>query len=192
MATGLIGGTFDPIHIAHLVMAEEALEQLRLSTVVFVPAARPPHKRGASLASFDDRIEMVRRALLGNARLSVSDVEGRRPDVSYTIDTVRMFRRERPGERLCLIVGSDSLAQLATWKSPDELLSECEFVVAPRPGFTVEQAEPRFRDRVRLLDMPSLDVSSSDIRERVRLGRSIRYLVPSEVEAYIREKNLYR
>lgn len=191
LATGLIGGTFDPIHIAHLVMAEQALEQCDLATVVFVPAARPPHKRGVPMAPFEDRLEMVRRAVRGNARLEVSDLESRREEVSYTVDTVRLVKHERPGERLCLIVGADSLAQLSAWKSPAELLSECEFAVAPRPGFPSRDADPELGGRVRFLDMPLLDVSSSDIRERVRLGRSVRYLVPPEVESYIREKNLY-
>jgi nicotinate-nucleotide adenylyltransferase len=191
MATGLMGGTFDPIHIAHLVMADQAVGQLGLARLLFVPAARPPHKQGDGLAPFEDRLEMVRRAIAGHPRLAISDIEARRPGPSYTIDTVRALARELPGEALTFVAGSDSLAQLAAWKLPDELLTECRFVVAPRPGFSISDVSPRFRDRVFTLDMPSLDVSSRDIRERVRRGASIRYLVPPDVEAFIREKNLY-
>lgn len=191
MATGLMGGTFDPIHIAHLVMADQAVGQFGLARLIFVPAARPPHKCGDAVAPFEDRLEMVRRAIAGRPHLTVSDIEARRPGPSYTIDTVRAVARELPGEALTFIVGADSLAQLAAWKLPDELLTECRFVVAPRPGFSIDDVSPRFRDRVFTLDMPSLDVSSRDIRDRVRRGVSIRYLVPPEVEAFIREKKLY-
>jgi nicotinate-nucleotide adenylyltransferase len=191
MATGLMGGTFDPIHIAHLVMADQAVGQFGLARLLFVPAARPPHKSDDALAPFEDRLEMVRRAVLGHPRLAVSDIESRRPGPSYTIDTIRAMARELPGEALTFVAGSDSLAQLASWKLPDELLSECRFVVAARPGFSVGDVSERFRGRIFTLDMPSFDVSSRDIRERVRRGTSIRYLVPPEVEAYIREKTLY-
>lgn len=191
MATGLMGGTFDPIHIAHLVMADQAVGQFGLARLLFVPAARPPHKRDDALGPFEDRLEMVRRAILGHPRLAVSDIEARRPGPSYTIDTIRALAGELPGETLTFVAGSDSLAQLAAWKLPDELLTECRFVVAPRPGFSIDDVSPRFRDRISTLDMPSLGVSSRDIRERVRRGASIRYLVPPEVEAFIREKKLY-
>jgi len=189
--TGLLGGTFDPVHIAHLVMADQAVSQFGLTGLVFVPAARPPHKRDGAVAPFADRLEMVRRAIAGHPRLSVSDVEARREGPSYTIDTVRALADALPGEQLYFVAGSDSLAQLAGWRLPDDLLAECRFVVAPRPGFSVESADARFRDRVLLLDAPLLDVSSHDIRERVRRGASIRYLVPDAVEAFIREKSLY-
>lgn len=191
MATGLMGGTFDPIHIAHLIAADQAVEQFGLARLLFVPAARPPHKLDDALAPFEARLEMVRRAVLGHPRLAVSDIEARRPGPSYTIDTIRAMARELPGEALTFVAGSDSLAQLAAWKLPDELLAECRFVVAPRPGFSMGDVSPRFRDRVFALDMPAFDVSSRDIRERVRRGASIRYLVPPEVEAFIREKKLY-
>jgi nicotinate-nucleotide adenylyltransferase len=191
VATGLLGGTFDPIHIAHLVMADQAVAQFGLARLVFVPAARPPHKGDGAVARFEDRLEMARRAVAGHPRLTVSDIEARREGPSYTIDTVRALAGAFPGETLYFVAGSDSLAQLGGWRLPDDLLAECRFVVAPRPGFSIESADARFRDRVLLLDAPLLDVSSSDIRGRVRRGASIRYLVPDGVEAFIREKNLY-
>lgn len=192
MATGLMGGTFDPIHIAHLIIAEEALDVLGLSRVIFVPSARPPHKSGGDVASVEHRLEMVRLAIDGNPRLALSDLEVRRPEPSYTVETVRQFRRELgEHEKLYFIMGADSLAQFFTWKDPLELISSCEFVVVPRPGVGPGDGDPRIREKAHLLDTPLIGISSSDIRDRVRTGRSIRYLVSPAVNAYIREKNLY-
>ena len=192
MATGLMGGTFDPIHIAHLVIAEEALDLLGLDRVIFVPSARPPHKSGDDVTSVEHRLEMVRLAIDGNPRLALSDLEVRRSEPSYTVETVRQFRRELgEHETLFFIMGADSLAQFFTWKDPLDLVSACEFVVVPRPGVGPGDGDPRIMEKTHMLDTPLIDVSSSDIRERVRTGRSIRYLVPEGVIAYIREKNLY-
>ena len=192
MATGLIGGTFDPVHIGHLIIAEEALDLVGLDTVVFVPSARPPHKRADALTPIEARMEMVSLAVRGNPRLAVSDIEVRRARPSYTIDTVREFRRELgDGETLHFIMGADSLTQFFTWKDPLELLEACEFVVVPRPGVDISSGDRRILSRARVLETPLIGVSSSDIRARVREGRSIRYLVPQAVRAYIEEKNLY-
>jgi nicotinate-nucleotide adenylyltransferase len=191
VATGLIGGTFDPIHIGHLVIAEEALDRFALRTVVFVPAARPPHKREDAVTPVEDRLEMVRLAIEGNPRLSLSDIEARRPSLSYTIETVRELRATFGEEELLFIMGADSLVQFLTWKDPGGLLSTCTFVVVPRQGADVENVAPEVRARVRLLDMPLIGISSRDIRERVRLGRTIRYLVPAKVQAFIEKKKLY-
>ena len=187
-----MGGTFDPIHIAHLIIAEETLDLLGLSRVIFVPSARPPHKADDDVTSVDHRLEMVRLAIDGNPRLALSDLEVRRPEPSYTVETIRQFRREL-GEReeLYFIMGADSLTQFFTWKDPLDLISACEFVVVPRPGVSPGGGDPRIREKAHMLDTPLIDVSSSDIRERVRTGRSIRYLVPEGVAAYIKEKNLY-
>jgi nicotinate-nucleotide adenylyltransferase len=192
LATGLIGGTFDPIHLAHLIIAQEALGSLPLDRVIFVPAARPPHKTNGDITRVEDRLEMVRLAIADNPGLGLSDIEARRQEPSYTIDTIRRFREEvGEGERLHFIMGADSLVQFFTWKMPLELLSECEFVVVPRPGVRIEDGDARIREKARVLDAPLLEISSSDIRERVRTGRSIRYLVPPAVRAYIEKKNLY-
>jgi nicotinate-nucleotide adenylyltransferase len=192
LATGLMGGTFDPVHIAHLVIAEEALDRLGLDRVVFVPCARPPHKNEEDITPVEHRLEMVRLAILGNPRLVLSDIEARRPAPSYTIDTVRAFRSEfGDEEKLYFIMGADSLTQFFTWKDPLELISECEFVVVPRPGIEFTDGDARIVDRAHLLDAPELELSSSDIRARVRDGRTIRYLVPESVRAYIEEKKLY-
>ena len=192
MATGLIGGTFDPIHIAHLIIAEAALEALSLREVVFVPAARPPHKGAAAVTPVEDRLEMVRLAIEGNPRLSLSDIEARRATPSYTIDTIREFRAGLPaGEEIYFIIGADSLVDFFTWKEPEKLLESCGFVVVPRPGVSMGDADPRILEKALILDAPELAIASRDIRERVRAGRTIRYLVPAEVESYIDRKNLY-
>lgn len=192
MATGLMGGTFDPIHVAHLIIAEEALDRLGLDRVVFIPSARPPHKPGSHMTPVEHRLEMVRLAVADNPRLAVSDVEARRDDTSYTIETIRALREELGEEEtLHFIMGADSLAQFFTWKDPLDLLSACEFVVVPRPGATIEDGDPRIREKATVLEMPMLDIASSDIRSRLRSGRSVRYLLPGPVRAYIEAKNLY-
>jgi nicotinate-nucleotide adenylyltransferase len=192
VATGLMGGTFDPIHVAHLIIAEEALDSLRLDRVIFIPSARPPHKRGGDITPVAHRLEMVRLAISDNPRLALSDIEARRDAPSYTIETVRALRLELgEEERLCFIMGADSLAQFFTWKDPLDLLSSCEFVVVPRPGVAITDGDPRIREKATVLDMPMLDIASSGIRERLKAGRSVRYLVPEAVRAYIDEKNLY-
>ena len=192
MATGLMGGTFDPIHIAHLIIAEVALEQCGLDRILFVPAPRPPHKTEGGMSSIEDRIEMVRLAIEDNPRLELSDIETRREGKSYTIETVREVRRLLgPDERICFIMGADSLTQLSSWKAPEHLLDEIEVVVAGRPGVNERDADPAALEKVIILDSPLMEISSSHIRWLAREGRSIRYLVPAAVESYIREKNLY-
>ena len=192
MSTGLFGGTFDPIHTAHLIIGEQAVESLALDRLVFVPAARPPHKTDDDITPLKHRLEMVRLAVAGNPRFEVSDVEAAREGRSYTIETIRFFRsRLGEAEKLHFIMGADSLAQFLTWKDPEGLLTECSFVAVPRPGADTDEADPEVRSKVRILGTPSLEISSSDIRARARAGMSIRYLVPAAVEAYISEKNLY-
>jgi len=187
-----MGGTFDPIHIAHLIIAEETLDLLGLSRVIFVPSAYPPHKSSDDITSVDHRLEMVRLAIDGNPRLALSDLEVELTEPSYTVETIRQFRREfGEHEKLYFIMGADSFAQFFTWKDPLDLITACEFVVVPRPGVSLGGGDPRIREKAHMLDTTLIGVSSSDIRERVRTGRSIRYLVPESVSAYIREKNLY-
>lgn len=191
MATGLMGGTFDPIHIAHLILAEEVRERLDLDRLLFVPAARPPHKDERAVSPFEHRLAMVRLAIEGNPALGLSDIEMERPGKSYTIQTIRELRSRLGGDRLTFIIGADSLAAFLTWKNPMELLSECRVVVVGRPGISLDGLDENVRERALILETPMFDVSSSDIRDRVSAGRSFRYLVPPGVWDYIREKNLY-
>jgi len=192
VATGLIGGTFDPIHVAHLIMAEEALEQCALDRVLFVPAPRPPHKYEGDLSPFVDRLAMVRLAVTENPRLDVTAIEARREGASYTIETVQAIRSELdPDETISLIIGGDSLEQFRTWKDPDRLLTEVELIVARRPGSCDDVVDRRVMENARFLEMPLLGISSTDIRRRVCEGRTIRYMVPETVRSYISEKSLY-
>jgi nicotinate-nucleotide adenylyltransferase len=156
-----------------------------------VPAARPPHKRGETVAPFSDRFRMVCLAIEGNDALTASDIEASRPGASYTIQTIREVRASVLDDDLWFIMGADSLSQFFTWRDPEALLGECRFAVAPRPGVDPGDADPRVLARSVMLDMPLVGVSATDIRDRVRSGRTIRYQVPPSVASYIREKSLY-
>lgn len=209
---GLFGGSFNPIHLAHLRSAEEVAEALQLDRVLFIPAGKPPHKVRADLAPAHHRLALVHRAIAGNPRFQVSTIEIERAGGSYSIDTVRSLRQRRPQARLSLIIGMDQYRELGTWKSYAELLELCDLVVTSRPGFAFEQARSALpvavRDRfcyqaeqerlvhetgtqIIFLRISDLDISASAIRERLRRGASIRYLVPQSVHRYIEQHRLY-
>jgi nicotinate-nucleotide adenylyltransferase len=195
---GVLGGTFDPIHIGHLILAEEAREQLSLSTVYFVPAGDPPHKRDRHLVPVDDRIAMIERAIAGNPCFEASRVDADRPGPHYTLDMVRIFQQNMPaGYELYFLMGYDSLAELPTWHRARELVAACHLVALTRYNVPLdweylEASLPGIRERVTLLDMPELEVSSRQIQERVRAVRTTRYLVPDAVRCYMEERGLYR
>ncbi len=212
MKIGILGGTFNPIHIAHLRIAEEVRDRFGLAQVVFVPAATPPHKPLAGDLPFPARYEMVRRAIEGNPRFDLTDIEGRRGGKSYSIDTLHALRNERPDDEFYFIIGSDSFLEIGAWHEYAAIFSLCNIVVAERPGALVSApdkalpvaiagelcyygAEKRLAHRsgysVYYLEGVPLDISSSAIRELARLGRSVRYLVPEAVEHYIKEQRLY-
>ncbi len=192
---GVMGGSFDPPHIAHLAVASEAFNAFGLERVLFVPAASPPHKDDGERTSAETRLELTSLAVDDDLRFTVSGIEIERGLV-YTADTLRALDARYGGHELVFILGSDSLLQLETWHAPDELLSLCSLAVAPRPGDPPEAiaaAAARWSDhQIAVLDLPALAVSSSDIRERVSRRRPIRYLVPRRVEQYIQETGLYR
>jgi nicotinate-nucleotide adenylyltransferase len=199
---GLFGGTFDPPHLGHLVVAEWARARLRLDRVVFVPAGTPPHKRGRRLTDAALRLAMTRLAVRGNPAFVVSAFEARRAGPSFTVDTLRHFRIRQPGARFYLLMGADSLADFPTWHEPGEIARLATLVVAARPG----PAQPaqgaaahgrplvpaRVRGRVVLLDNPLVAISSSALRARARAGRTLRYLAPDAVAAYVARHGLYR
>lgn len=194
LRVGLLGGTFDPIHNAHLFMGELAADELALTQVIFMPAGVPPHKIGETVTPAAHRLAMVRLAIQDSARFKASDLEISQESPSYTIETVRTLLAELDrGTALYLVIGSDSLLELRTWRDHDELMSLVRLAVYPRPGFPPPEDLP-WRERVKLLPADGLgfDLSSSEIRERVRAGRSIRYLVPRAVERYIEDNGLYR
>jgi nicotinate-nucleotide adenylyltransferase len=185
---GIFGGTFDPIHLGHLRAAESAREAAGLDQVAFVPAARSPYK-DAPVSPARDRYAMVALATAAHDAFVPSDLELEREAPSYTVDTVRALRETRPADQLFLIVGSDSVAELPAWRESARILSECTVVAVARPG----QAPPREGAAgVLWVDGPGLAVSATDVRQRVRDGRSIRFLVPDGVADYIAKRGLYR
>lgn len=188
MKLGIFGGTFDPIHLGHLRAAESAREALGLDLVTFVPAARSPHK-GDPVSSARDRYAMVALATAAHAAFQPSDRELEREGPSYTVDTIRALRDERPADELFLIVGSDSLAELPTWRDSARIFSECTVAAVTRPGDERSAAAPV---DVIWVDGPGLPVSATDVRRRVQDGRSIRFLVPDAVADYIAKRGLYR
>jgi nicotinate-nucleotide adenylyltransferase len=195
---GLLGGTFNPPHIGHLVCAQEALVQLELDRVLLVPVHEPPHKGIEADPGVEHRVELCRRAVAGENRIAVSRVDADVPGPSYTVATLRRLHEDRPGDQLTFIVGGDMALSLPTWREPADILELAELGVAEREGVRradiVERvAEVRGGDeRVRFFDMPRLDISSSLIRRLVAAGRPIRYLVPDGVAAYIDQARLYR
>ena len=194
---GIMGGTFDPIHYGHLLMAEEARQAFALDEVVFVPNGRPAHKKAYLVSSPEDRYAMTLLATGSNPCFSASRIEIDRPGLSYTIDTLREFHRLYPDlETLYFITGADAVLEILTWHEYGKLVRECQFIAVTRPGFVLERlpeiVDAAFLDRVHYLPIPRLEISSTDIRKRVREGRSLKYLTPEPVEAYIHQQGLYR
>ncbi|MEA2068978.1 MAG: nicotinate-nucleotide adenylyltransferase [Verrucomicrobiota bacterium] len=198
---GIMGGSFDPVHMGHLVIAQDAIECLKLSGIIFIPAAIPPHKQHLRQVDAGHRLNMLRLAVESDIRFSVSDIELQRGGISYTIDTVCALKAERPGVEWVLVVGSDTLVDLHNWYKIDELLDLCEVATFLRPG---ESSLDGMSDKVHLSDarremllrnvigVHLIEISSSEIRKRMAEGRSIRYLVPPEVETYIYGHGLYQ
>lgn len=197
MRLGVLGGTFDPIHIGHLFAGEEARTRLGLERVLFVPAGAPPHKRYQRITSTEHRLNMVQLAIADNPHFALSRVDVDRFGPCYTVDTMALLRDEYgPETELYFIMGSDSLAELLTWRKPERLIRLCRIAALARPGFHLDLQElnhllPEAMTRVQLLEMPLLQISSTDLQRRVRLGLSIKYLTPSAVEAYIYRHGLY-
>lgn len=196
-AIGLMGGTFDPIHCGHLILGEQAAEQLGLDTVLYVTTPNPPHKDGLAITDARHRFEMTRLAVDGNERFVCSDIEMRRAGPCYTVDTVREIRGlYGPEPRVYVLVGADEAAALTTWRDPRGLQELATVVVANRPGYEVEEVLARLpvdlAAGIMPLSIPGVDISATDLRNRVRGGRSIRYLVPEPVRRYIVDSGLYR
>ena len=196
---GILGGTFDPPHVGHLWLATLAADAMSLDRVLFMPAAQPPHKRRKGMTRATDRLLMTRLAIAGDEAFGLTLIEMERPGPSYTIDSVDELQRTYGTDgTLYLLMAADSLGEIDTWRQPDALLERIEWVVGPRPGTPIPDPsalEERFganASRIHLLEGPSLDVSSSEIRRRVAARRAIRYLVPRGVEELIGQRGLYR
>ena len=188
MRIGILGGTFNPIHMGHLILAEEARLKLKLEKVVFVPAFVPPHKNSTEVISAKDRLEMVRLAIEDNPAFEVSTFEIDSKKKSYSIDTLKEFRGIYGEDaELCFITGSDSLKDLFSWKNINDIFKISKFIVANRPGYPMKDV-PKEVDTVVITP---IEVSSLDIRKHLMEGRSIRYLVPEKVRKYIQDHKLY-
>ena len=198
LRVGILGGSFDPPHIGHLILAEEARDQLGLDKVLFAPAGQQPLKQGQPVTPVEDRVRMTQLAIAGNPAFELSRGDVDRPGPHYTIDLVALVAAQLPpGAEIYFLMGFDSLRDLPKWREPERLIQTAHLVALTRPDVPIEwealeAALPGVRERVRLLDMPELEIASRDLRERVRTGRSIRYMVPEPVCAYIEEKRLYR
>ena len=190
---GLFGGSFNPVHVGHLVIAEQALSQAALDLVLWMPAFRPPHKAAEHLPSAFDRLAMCRLATVGHPGFDVSDLEIQREGVSYTVDTVVELERLHPDWDLHLILGGDSLSALNTWKNPEALLENVTLIVYPRHGdeTTADRLTATQTGGI-LLDAPLLAISASDVRGRLARGQSARYLLPDRVLSYVEDHALYR
>jgi nicotinate-nucleotide adenylyltransferase len=214
MRIGLFGGTFDPIHWGHLRSAEEVREAFALDRILFIPTSKPPHKRGQTTTPAHDRLAMVRLAVANNSHFQVSTVEIRRAGISYSIDTLRYFvARSKGKDSFFFILGLDAFREIGTWKDFNRLFPLCNFIVTSRPGsrdtnpfrgssiavkgqFCYHPTRKMYLHKsgtsLQFLKLTDFAVSASDIRERVRKGKSVRYLVPSAVETYINRRGLYR
>jgi nicotinate-nucleotide adenylyltransferase len=189
MRIGIFGGSFDPIHLGHLLAASEAAAALGLERVLFVTAARPPHK--TPVAPAEARHEMVLLATARDPRFEASRLELDRPGPSYTVDTLLEAQRRYPAAELFFITGADAYNDADSWHQAERLDDLAHLVAVTRPGHT-PQIHPFFQERTRLLEIPGYDVSSSEIRKRLREGRTVRYLLPLEVEVYIGKHGFYR
>jgi nicotinate-nucleotide adenylyltransferase len=200
MRIGVFGGTFDPIHIGHLIVAERCREQANLAQVLFVPTARPPHKQDRPLTSFQHRVEMLHLAIAGQPAFRVDELEKKRQGLSYTADTLEELHLRQPQAELWLMIGSDCLPDIPGWHEPARIFAAAGILIVERAGSQIWSAA-ELRANLRLtpqeplhceaIEMPRIDISSRDLRQRVAHGRSIRYLVPRAVECYIETNRLY-
>jgi len=190
---GLFGGTFNPLHSAHLLVAKAAYEQFKLSKVIFIPSGIPPHKEILVNVTKEDRFAMVQGAIESYDHFSVSRIEIDRDGLSYTIDTITAMQDQYP-EGLCFIVGADLLLQIETWKNPRKLLASIPFLIAPRNGISEDlfAAPPFDKARISFLEMEEVDLSSTCIRDQIRQGKGIPDCVPEPVASYIKERGLYQ
>ena len=195
-ALAIIGGTFDPIHYGHLAAAEEARVRFGLERVLFVPNREPPHKKDYAVTPAERRHDMVRLATGGHPDFHVSRVELDRPGPSYAVDTVRTLRAQVGADiPVYFITGADAILEILTWRSPQELMQSCDFIAVTRPGCNVERLQQTLQAlpgaRVHLLNAAGVDISSTEIRQRVNRGESLRYLTPTPVVRYIATHGLY-
>lgn len=195
---GIFGGSFNPIHYGHLMICEYIKEEMGLDKVIFIPTGNPPHKELE--VSAEDRYEMVRLAISPNPDFEISDIETTRVKMSYTVDTIRELKKIYREEKLYFLIGLDSLFQLKTWMKIGDLSQEIEFVVALRPGYLdkeeinneIDFLRENFGTKINLIKTPLYEISSTDLRDRIHEGKSLRYLIPKKVLDYIEESGFYK
>ena len=193
MKIGLFGGTFNPVHSGHLLIAEWIRCQIEINTVYFIPTAVPPHRsEDNSIIDIEHRCAMVRLAIEDNPHFKIADYESNPESVSYAVDTIREFREnmQLSKESMYYMIGADNLLHLAAWKEQDALSDMCKIVVARRPSVSMEEVRDILSDQI-IVQSPLIDISASDIRKRISKNSSIRYMVPSGVESYIHTHKLY-
>ena len=194
---GILGGSFDPVHMAHLIIAESVREALDLDLVLFLPASHQPLKEGRPVTPIEHRVAMVELAIANNPHFALSRVDGDRPGPSYTVDTLRILADQWGAPQMWFIVGSDSLVTFPRWRDPEGILAQARLAVVLRPGVAFDPAFPGFDipqldTSIDWIDAPHVDISSTDLRRRLSEGRSVRYRVPEAVWEYIAEHGLYR
>lgn len=192
MKIGILGGSFNPVHIGHLLVAEDIIEKLRLDKVIFIPAYDPPHKK--KLLDFSRRWQMLKLAIARNPLFEISDIEKQRSGKSFTIDTLRVLKKQYPKDKLFLIMGTDQFTELSTWKEPDKLFQLAKIIVMRRPGFELKKHTKNFIAKgrtVAFLDVIQIDIASADIRNRIKNNFSVRYMLPEPVLHYIIRNRLY-
>ena len=185
---GVLGGTFDPPHIGHLLLAQTAFENYNLDKILFIPAARLPHKHQKAVAPVKTRLEMLRLALDEDNRFEISDIEIKRPGLSYTSDTLEKLQALYPKAKFYLIIGGDNISDMQTWKNPENIFALARGVASLRPN---SRPDGVYRDRVEIFNMPQVDISSTMIRQFVKRGKSVKYMVTDKVEQFIRRHGLY-
>ena len=188
MKIGILGGTFNPIHLGHLILAEEVRQKIGLGKIIFVPTSLPPHKDDGEIIAASHRLKMLRLAIRGNPYFLVSDIEIGRGGRSYTIDTIKELTKTYSGDELYFIIGSDLIKYLNEWKDLKEIIAMVKFVVATRPGYPLENLP----DYMKTIDIRAVDISAFEIRQCIKQDRSFRYLVPEPVGDYILKKGLYK
>ncbi|GAB4139967.1 MAG: nicotinate-nucleotide adenylyltransferase [Planctomycetaceae bacterium] len=201
MRVGIFGGTFDPVHYGHLLLAEQCREQCQLDSIWFLPSGLPPHKQDAEITPGSVRVEMLRLAISGHDDFTINDMELKRTGPTFTVDTLQQIHKEEdnPELKLFFLMGADSLLELKTWREPDRIAQLATIVAVNREGLSLPNPDQLCRElgselmsRVVSVAIPRLDLSSSDIRQRVREGKSIRYMTPRAVEVFIQQRKLYR
>lgn len=195
---GLMGGTFNPIHIGHLVIAEEIRNSLNLDKVIFIPTGNPPHKDNKGLISAKHRYIMTLLATSSNPCFDVSDIEVKKSSTSYSVDTIKEFKKKYPNSELYFITGADAILEIETWKNTKELLGLCKFIAATRPGYKIKELkkgikklENKYNQKISYVSVAPLDISSTYIRKRIKAKKTVKYILPDAIIQYIKKNNLY-